>query len=173
MKSRSIFIIGTFSILSLVGFFIKNTQSVSEDDLRYLRQSEKENNQSYDGAAAFTKMIKADPATGQINPAYVIAAQKQLNMMSKSRADLVTWNFRGPDNIGGRSRILIVDNKDNNVLYAGGVSGGIANSSPCRPATPVAGSTWTWTGRCRTRKFGSTVRRWEVGPTATPPGAST
>ncbi len=35
------------------------------------------------------------------------------------------WQFLGPDNIGGRTRALIIDPTDPNVMYAGGVSGGV------------------------------------------------
>lgn len=129
MKSRRIFIIGSFSILSILGLILVNTKSITEGNLNYLRDSEKENKQSFQGASDFYKILKADPITGQINPAYVYAAQQQLNMMSRSRAGMaITWDFRGPDNIGGRTRALIVDNKDHNTLYAGGVSGGIFKS---------------------------------------------
>jgi hypothetical protein len=129
MKSRSIFIIGTFTILTFLGLVISNTKSVTERNLSYLRESEKENDQSFRGAAEYTKLLKADPETGEINPLYVKAAYKELNNMSKSRAGLLTWNFRGPDNVGGRTRTLIVDKDNPQILYTGGVSGGIFKST--------------------------------------------
>jgi hypothetical protein len=129
MKSRSILIIGTFSILTFLGLVITNTKSITEKNLSYLRESEKEDGRGFSGAAEYSRMIKADPATGVINPEYVRAAYMQLNNMSKYRTGLLTWNFKGPDNVGGRTRTLIVDNQNPQILYAGGVSGGIFKST--------------------------------------------
>ena len=39
-----------------------------------------------------------------------------------------TWNHRGPFNVGGRTRALAVDINDENVILAGGVSGGMWRS---------------------------------------------
>lgn len=41
------------------------------------------------------------------------------------RALGVEWNEVGPDNIGGRTRALLVDSENPNLLFAGGVSGGL------------------------------------------------
>ena len=38
------------------------------------------------------------------------------------------WTFLGPGNIGGRTRVLIIDPVDPTVMYAGGVSGGLWKS---------------------------------------------
>ena len=36
-----------------------------------------------------------------------------------------SWHFLGPGNIGGRTRALLIDPADSNVMYAGAVSGGV------------------------------------------------
>lgn len=41
---------------------------------------------------------------------------------------LDTWQFLGPGNIGGRTRVLVIDPAQPMVMYAGGVSGGIWKS---------------------------------------------
>ena len=38
---------------------------------------------------------------------------------------LGTWKFLGPGNIGGRTRVLVIDPADPRVMYTGGVSGGL------------------------------------------------
>src|SRR5215212_5200057 len=38
---------------------------------------------------------------------------------------LGTWKFLGPGNIGGRTRVLVIDSADPRIMYTGGVSGGI------------------------------------------------
>ncbi|MFQ5742729.1 MAG: hypothetical protein ACE5HV_03975 [Acidobacteriota bacterium] len=42
---------------------------------------------------------------------------------------LGTWKPLGPGNIGGRTRVLLIDPRDDRVLIAGGVSGGIWKST--------------------------------------------
>jgi photosystem II stability/assembly factor-like uncharacterized protein len=44
-------------------------------------------------------------------------------------APIGRWRFLGPGNIGGRTRVLLVDSDDPNVMYTGGVSGGIWKST--------------------------------------------
>jgi photosystem II stability/assembly factor-like uncharacterized protein len=41
----------------------------------------------------------------------------------------VSWNFRGPINVGGRTRALAIDVSNENVILAGGVSGGMWRSN--------------------------------------------
>lgn len=45
------------------------------------------------------------------------------------------WKFLGPGNIGGRTRVLVFDHHDHDVMYAGGVSGGLWK-------TVDAGASW-------------------------------
>ena len=47
------------------------------------------------------------------------------NSTSRSR----TWNNRGPGNVGGRTRALALDLNDENIILAGGVSGGLYRSA--------------------------------------------
>jgi hypothetical protein len=49
------------------------------------------------------------------------------------------WRFLGPGNIGGRTRVVIIDPDDPNVMYAAGVSGGIWKSRS-------GGQQWTAVG---------------------------
>lgn len=50
-----------------------------------------------------------------------------------------TWRFLGPGNIGGRTRALIIDSNDPQIMYAAGVSGGIWKSlSAGNKWTPIA-----------------------------------
>ena len=47
----------------------------------------------------------------------------------------LTWNELGPDNMGGRTRAILVDKNNANTIYAGGVSGGLWKST-------TGGSSW-------------------------------
>ncbi len=49
------------------------------------------------------------------------------------------WRFLGPGNVGGRTRVLLIDPVDPNVMYAAGVSGGVWKSF-------TGGTQWTPVG---------------------------
>ncbi len=92
-----------------------------------------------------------DPATGHI-PANIreneLAFASTLptkesivsSMLSKSPGpaanQLLTWSSRGPNNVGGRTRALALDVTNENIILAGGVSGGLWRSTN-------GGTSWT------------------------------
>ena len=81
------------------------------------------------GYLEFMNSIRNNRETGFISTAEVNAARKQADRLAKrSKALDLTWRFKGPDNIGGRTRAIIVDINDTNHIIAGGVSGGIWES---------------------------------------------
>lgn len=54
-------------------------------------------------------------------------------------ATLARWNWLGPGNIGGRTRTLVIDPKQTDTMYTGGVSGGVWK-------TTNGGGAWRPTG---------------------------
>ncbi len=77
--------------------------------------------------------IRSNQATGLINPADVLAARYQLELMQqKSTAAIgLNWMQVGPTNYAGRSRVVLFDNQDPDAMtiYTGGVSGGVYKST--------------------------------------------
>jgi len=53
-------------------------------------------------------------------------SKKSAEFASKSRYSY--WRNRGPGNIGGRTRALAIDRRNENIIFAGGVSGGLWRS---------------------------------------------
>jgi hypothetical protein len=100
----------------------------------------------HDGRAAYEQMMLADPATGKI-PLYIRTTElefashlpndKELNNFSRT-SGLVSWQSRGPWNVGGRTRAFAMDVANHSVLIAGAASGGMYHSAD-------AGATWTRT----------------------------
>lgn len=82
----------------------------------------------------------ANPTTGII-PANIrakeLAFAKSISFKNTSSTGTV-WNQRGPNNIGGRTRAFGFDVNDENIIIAGGVTGGMYR-------TTNAGQTWTKT----------------------------
>lgn len=64
----------------------------------------------------------------------VAIAKGQGNALAES--SVLTWNARGPFNVGGRTRALAFDVSNENIILAGGVSGGLYRSTD-------GGATWT------------------------------
>ena len=92
--------------------------------------SEKNKVQSWAGADAYYRMLKADPSTGLINEEARTMAEQEAMLRNQNSSKLKTsssalglnWIELGPDNVGGRVRAIVFDKKNQNVVYAGGVS---------------------------------------------------
>ncbi len=74
-----------------------------------------------------------DPATGMLPPGIqereLRFAQRLAGVNARgTRADTLHWLAAGPDNIGGRTRALATDIRNDQLLLAGGVSGGMWRS---------------------------------------------
>src|ERR1017187_784467 len=94
------------------------------------------------GAVAFRELRIANPSTGIVDTAAVYAAYKQADMQYANKSGIganLKWTEMGPDNIGGRCRAIIIDKDSNNVMYAGGVTGGGFKSN-------AGGSSWKKNG---------------------------
>jgi len=81
----------------------------------------------------------ADPTTGEIpnniRQKEMIFAKTLPKSTAMSKAN---WKHRGPYNVGGRTRALAMDVQDENILFAGGASGGMFRSTD-------GGLSWTMT----------------------------
>ena len=86
-----------------------------------------------DAAAAFRALKRQ----GSDDPVRSLAeAREQMRLMQRysTSEDLLqdeaqrpfgTWKFLGPGNIGGRTRVLVIDPVEPRIMYTGGVSGGV------------------------------------------------
>jgi photosystem II stability/assembly factor-like uncharacterized protein len=105
-----------------------------------------ERKDSPDAAAAYHAAKRS--GTDDVHLAYRRAAEAMRLMprhstVEEPRAAIATnatrpyrnWEFLGPGNIGGRTRTLLIDPVDPQIMYTGGVSGGIWK-------TTVGGATW-------------------------------
>ncbi len=76
-----------------------------------------------------TKKIPAEIRRREFDYAKTLPTRKSLppKRLKSSLASgaSLTWKNRGPYSVGGRTRALVLDSKDENLMFAGGVSGGI------------------------------------------------
>ncbi len=86
-----------------------------------------------------------DPRLGYVPIERLKIATDQLRRQASNRAAVgLTWQERGPSNIGGRTRSVIFDKNDatNKKVWAGSVGGGIWTTNDITAASPV----WTSVG---------------------------
>ncbi|GAB5521257.1 MAG: exo-alpha-sialidase [Rhodothermales bacterium] len=83
-----------------------------------------------------------DPAIGEIpidqrqqEVAYAQTLPRREDLAAKTGHTPYTWTEAGPSDIGGRTRVLVFDAADPNIILTGGVSGGIWKSTD-------GGATW-------------------------------
>src|SRR5690349_3034839 len=90
-----------------------------------------------DLAAEYDAMRRG--GTDDIQRSYALARERMRRMSRHStvatdatdattKAPFGRWQFLGPGNFGGRTRALLIDPADPNLMYAAGVSGGIWKS---------------------------------------------
>ncbi len=92
-------------------------------------------------AMEYMAKIQGDFYTGKINPEDVIIARQVAENNARYKtgnAMGLNWSELGPDNVGGRTRAILFDNRDgsHNTMYAGGVGGGLWKSTN-------AGESWS------------------------------
>ena len=116
-------IVGVTGLLALI--------SVNQETVYQPREKSQENTQTFMGAQEYLNMLRANQHTGIVDPNDVARAKAELQQFYKSHGKAsfpLSWSFAGPDNRGGRTRAILIDRNDNNILYAGGVMGGLFKS---------------------------------------------
>lgn len=94
----------------------------NEEQKRYQpRTSKGKSEMGISGALEYYKLVRGTPEISDI-----VNAHKAADQLPKGKA--MTWSEIGPDNIAGRTRAILVDRSNTDILYAGGVSGGLWQS---------------------------------------------
>ena len=80
------------------------------------------------GSAKWLFNMQKNPITGAIDPMDVLKSREEAYQMYTSRSTTalgLEWSELGPDNVGGRTRAILIDKNNPNRLFAGSVSGGL------------------------------------------------
>lgn len=133
-------------IILLLSVTVVNYFSKSEDDQKQAKKESsqfkkekkrkktlEERRRSVEQRNEFERTFQVNPNTGEIPE---LDKKKEIEMSHKfkleasqknSRANSATFASRGPSNLGGRTRSLVIDRTDatSNTIIAGGVSGGV------------------------------------------------
>ena len=126
MKNRKI-LIGTAAsvvIASALMLAPATTQGAYQ-----LREKTTENNiNGIAGAFEYYRQIRMNVETGTVNREDWLRAKEEFAQLSATNRADVTWKDHGPDNVGGRTRAILIDINDDNHVYAGSVAGGLFES---------------------------------------------
>ena len=117
----SFFIAGSFVLL-------QNTNQAEKNE--YTQEEQEENEPGIAGALEWYNQVRQNPSTGTVDYKDVLKARQQVARLEakKSRSFNIQWENIGPNNVGGRTRAILVDKDNSNIIYAGSVSGGLFKS---------------------------------------------
>lgn len=130
MKKNKLVLVGSLFVVTLGVLITLFTVGINQEgaykksELSFLEKT------SIDDATAWMEARLRDPETGQkMSDAKLKMIEKAIKDMPAGKALPLSWVEEGPDNIGGRTRAILVDKDNNNRIYAGSVSGGLYVSS--------------------------------------------
>ncbi len=131
------YIISASTIIAAIGLYqiipnakIYTPRILSKLDSEKRENYEKNEEEEIKGAVEEIYTLRNNQVTGTIDYADFAAAQSAtFNASLRRTSKDLTWLELGPDNVGGRTRSIIIDKRDPNIMYTGGVSGGIFRST--------------------------------------------
>jgi len=106
--------------------------------LNFFEQEVAGESEEIEGAIRSIYSMRLNEQTGTLDPQWVQNAINQADALSvKSRLNKsIVWENMGPDNVGGRTRAMIVHKDSSNIWFVGSVSGGLFRST-------TFGKSWT------------------------------
>ena len=119
------YFLGSVSLVIAIAFSFFN----SSQEARY--QARDNNAFAPNGIAGYAEYInsmRANEITGLVTQADIQKATDEINALPTNKTNSLTWETKGPDNYGGRTRALLIDKDNSSHLYAGSVGGGIFKS---------------------------------------------
>ncbi|MDG1658944.1 MAG: T9SS type A sorting domain-containing protein [Crocinitomicaceae bacterium] len=125
---RNNLILGAVGVIATAAVFIVSPwESVDSEGTYTQKTLSSLELQSAEDAQLWMDAQYIDHSTGErIDDKLLRQIDAAMKAMPKSRA--LSFIEQGPDNIGGRTRAIQVDKLNNNVIWAGGVSGGLFKS---------------------------------------------
>ncbi len=131
------FIITSISLLLLTFLFLDISQHYKQSYVP-IQERIAEPTKGFKDAFEYLHRLKANE-NGEIPLEAVLKAREQVESRRGARSSATNttllWTEMGPDNVGGRTRAILIDKDNSDLIYAGGVSGGLWKSTN-------AGLTW-------------------------------
>lgn len=101
----------------------------------------KESNEEMDGMEKAMRqefLMTRDPQLNTVPRERMLLANSYMRTLETNRISSLTWAERGPNNVGGRTRTIMIDKRDatGNTVFAGSVSGGLFKTTNFTSASP-------------------------------------
>lgn len=126
MKRNKLILFGSIGVVATAAVLIANQLSGNEigsykkTNLSFLKD------QSSEDARIWMDARYIDPETGEkMSDEKLRQIEKAIASAKIDKAVNLTWREEGPDNIGGRTRAILIDKNNINRIWAGSVSGGL------------------------------------------------
>jgi len=134
---KRIYTISAISVLVVAAsiFFACNGEKKFAETSDYLKEEQEEELEEQATAQAYREWlndVRSNPVTGKVEEADILAAREQLRDYYTRHAGTrggsllsLEWENFGPNNVGGRTRSIMIDKDNPSRMYAGGASGGL------------------------------------------------
>ena len=129
MKRNNLLIGGLGVAAIAASLLLSNSLNVNESAQYTMNRESLDQEQDANGFKEWLKSTMIDVETGEeITPERLNEVMENYRK-NQTKAITVDWIEQGPDNIGGRTRAILVDHTSENIIWAGGVSGGLYKST--------------------------------------------
>lgn len=120
-----------FFTAAIAGGIALNYTNTTKQERSYVPENTIKDMYSQEHFQDWLYRVKANQETGDITPDMLNSVdQAMTQFLSKSgNHSGFNWKERGPNNIGGRTRALLIDKNNPNTIWAGAVGGGIWKST--------------------------------------------
>ncbi|MBD3637718.1 MAG: T9SS type A sorting domain-containing protein [Crocinitomicaceae bacterium] len=119
---KGLILLGSIPVALLTAAFLFNGPNAEEGVYKSRNSTFIHESSTADGMLEYYHKLRGD----YTHESY-LRIKEQVNAMPVNRA-VISWQEQGPDNVGGRTRAILVDRSDINHIYAGSVSGGLFES---------------------------------------------
>jgi len=126
MKRSKFILFGSIGLIAVTALVLASSLvfnrkgAYAKNDLTFIQD------QSAEDALKWLEARYYDAATGQkISDEKLAEIGKAVAKAPRDKAINLTWKEEGPDNIGGRTRAILIDRTNINRIWAGSVSGGL------------------------------------------------
>ena len=120
---KNLILLGTLPIALLAGTLVLNSSDNSEGTYQTRSTSKLAETNSAQGMLEYYDLLR-----GEYTREDYLRVVEEAKAIPENRS-ILTWDSHGPDNIGGRTRAILIDKNDFTHIYAGSVSGGLYEST--------------------------------------------
>lgn len=126
MKRSKLILFGSVGIAAVAALFIATPYAFNKKGAYQKNNLSFVEEQTAEDAMKWLEARYFDPETGEkMTPEKLALIDKALKSARVDKTTNLTWREEGPDNIGGRTRAILVDRTNNDRVWAGSVSGGL------------------------------------------------